>query len=55
VVKETNGYLIAFCDRNGVAKSIAQWFSEETKNEILTKIKMEQNMEEYCGKLSLPI
>src|ERR687888_1362867 len=42
VVKETNGYLIAFCDRNGVAKSIAQWFSEETKNEILTKIKIEQ-------------
>lgn len=55
VVKETNGYLIAFCDRNGIAKSIAQWFSEETKNEILTKIKTEQNMEEYCGKLSLPI
>ncbi|HYZ51782.1 MAG TPA: hypothetical protein VE593_12910, partial [Nitrososphaeraceae archaeon] len=55
VVKETNGYLIAFCDRNGIAKSIAQWFGEEAKNEILTKIKTEQNMEEYHGKLSLPI
>ena len=55
VVKETNGYLIAFCDRNGIAKSIAQWFGEEARNEILTKIKTEQNMEEYHGKLSLPI
>ena len=55
LVKEANGYLIAFCDRNGIAKSIAQWFTEETKNEIIAKIKMEQNMEEYRGKLSLPI
>ena len=55
LVKETNGYLIAFCDRNGIAKSIAQWFTEETKNTIIAKIKTEQNMEEYGGKLSLPI
>ena len=55
VVKESAGYMIAFCDRNGIAKSIAQWFTEETKNEIVTKIKAEQNMQEYFGKLSLPI
>jgi hypothetical protein len=55
LVKEANGYLIAFCDRNGIAKSIAQWFTEETKNEIIAKIKTEQNIEEYLGKLSLPI
>ena len=55
LVKEANGYLIAFCDRNGIAKSIAQWFTEETKNEIIAKIKAEQNIEEYLGKLSLPI
>jgi len=55
IVKEEAGYMIAFCDRNGIAKSIAQWFSEDTKNEIVAKIKIEQNMQEYFGKLSLPI
>lgn len=55
IVKEDAGYMIAFCDRNGIAKSIAQWFTEDTKNEIVAKIKAEQNMQEYFGKLSLPI
>jgi hypothetical protein len=55
VVKENTGYMIAFCDKNGIAKSIAQWFSEDVKNEIITTIKAEQNMQEYFGKLSLPI
>ena len=55
IVKEEAGYMIAFCDRNGIAKSIAQWFSEDTKNEIIARIKAEQNMQEYFGKLSLPI
>ena len=55
VVKEDAGYMIAFCDRNGIAKSIANWFTEGTKNEIVAKIRTEQNMQEYFGKLSLPI
>lgn len=55
VVQESSGYMIAFCDRNGIAKSIAQWFTENTKNEIVAKIKAEQNMEEYFGRLFLPI
>jgi hypothetical protein len=55
VVKEESGYMIAFCDRNGIAKSLAQWFTEDTKNEIVAKIKNEQNLQEYFGKLSLPI
>jgi hypothetical protein len=55
VVKESAGYMIAFCDKNGIAKSIAQWFSEDVKNEIITTIKAEQNMQEYFGRLSLPI
>ncbi len=55
VIKETNGYMIAFCDKNGIAKSIAQWFTEEKKDEIIAKIKMEHDMKEYLGKLSLPI
>jgi hypothetical protein len=55
LVKEANGYMIAFCDKNGIAKSIAQWFTEETANEIIARIKAEQNMKEYIGKLSLPV
>jgi hypothetical protein len=55
VVKEDAGYMIAFCDKNGIAKSIAQWFSEDVKNEIIATIRAEQNMQEYFGKLSLPI
>ena len=55
LVKDSNGYLIAFCDKNGIAKSIAQWFTEETKNEIIAKIMTEQKMNEYFGKLSFPV
>jgi hypothetical protein len=55
VVKEDAGYMIALCDMKGIAKSIAQWFSEDVKNQIIAKIKAEQNMQEYFGKLSLPI
>lgn len=55
VVKEDAGYMIAFCDRNGIAKSIAQWFSEDVKNGIIVTLKAEQNIQEYFGKLSLPI
>jgi hypothetical protein len=55
VVKEVNGYMIVICDKNGVAKSIAEWFTEDTKDQIISKIKGEQNMTEYLGKLSLPI
>jgi hypothetical protein len=55
VVKEDAGYMIAFCDKNGIAKSIAQWFVEDVKNEIIATIRAEQNMQEYFGKLSLPI
>lgn len=55
IVREDAGCMIAFCDRNGIAKSIAQWFSEDIKNDIIGRIKAEQNMEEYFGKLSLPI
>jgi hypothetical protein len=55
VVKEDSGYMIAFCDKNGIAKSIAQWFSEDVKNGIIVTLKAEQNIQEYFGKLSLPI
>lgn len=55
VVKEVSGYMIALCDSKGIAKSIAQWFTEDTKNEIVGRMKAENNMHEYFGKLSLPI
>ena len=55
ITKEANGYMIALCDKNGVAKSIAQWFTEDTKNEIIARVRAEQNMTEYHGKLSLPV
>jgi len=55
VLKEKEGYMIAICDRTGIAKSIAQGFTEEMKNEIVAKIISEQNMAEYLGKLSLPV
>ena len=55
VKNESNGYLIAICDKNGIAKSISQWFSEADMNRIISKIKIERRLEEYTGKLSLPI
>ena len=55
VFKESSGYVIVICDKNGIAKSIAQWFSEEDKNNILSRIKQDLNLSEYTGKLSLPI
>ncbi|MGH9991436.1 MAG: hypothetical protein ACREAZ_02180 [Nitrososphaera sp.] len=55
VVKEDAGYMIALCDRNGIAKSIAQWFTEDVKTGIVSKLRADQNMQEYFGKLSLPI
>jgi metal-dependent hydrolase (beta-lactamase superfamily II) len=55
IAKEDNGYMIAICDHKGIAKAIAQWFSESTKNEIVSKIQAEQPMQQYTGKLKLPI
>jgi hypothetical protein len=55
VVKEPNGYMIVICDKNGIAKSLANWFNEEEKNNIVSRIKSEHAMEEYVGRLSLPV
>lgn len=55
VVKEDAGYMIALCDKNGIAKTIAQWFTEGVKEEIVARLKSEHGMQEYFGKLSLPI
>jgi hypothetical protein len=55
IVKEPNGYMIVICDKNGIAKSLANWFTEEEKNNIVSKMKSENAMEEYVGRLSLPV
>jgi hypothetical protein len=54
-VNEVNGFMIALCDKNGIAKSIAQWFTEDVKNEIVERITIEHGLEKYSGKLSLPV
>ncbi len=54
-VKEPNGFMIVLCDKDGMAKTIAQWFTEEQKNKIFSQIKKELNLMQYDGKLFLPI
>jgi hypothetical protein len=55
VVKGDNGYLIAICDKNGIAKAIANWFTEEKKTEIENNLKTKAGIEQYFGNLSLPV
>jgi hypothetical protein len=47
--------LIAICDKNGIAKTVAQWFIEVRKDEIINKIIQNENIPEYNGKVILPI
>jgi hypothetical protein len=55
VIKEPNGYMIVICDKNGIAKSLANWFTEEEKNSIISKMRSENAMEEFVGIMSLPV
>jgi hypothetical protein len=55
VIKEPNGYMIVICDKNGIAKSLANWFTEEEKDNIISKMRSENAMEEFVGRLSLPV
>ena len=54
-VTNDNGYLIAICDKNGIAKTVAQWFIEVKKDEIVSNIIQNENLPEYNGKVILPI
>jgi hypothetical protein len=54
-VKDQNGFLIAICDKNGIAKKVAQWFIEVKKDEIVSNIIQNENLPEYNGKVILPI
>ncbi len=55
VVESQQGYLIAICDKNGIAKSIANWFPEGKKNEIVNVLKTEAGLDQYFGDVSLPV
>ncbi len=55
VIKEPNGYMIVICDKNGIAKSLANLFTEEEKNSIISKMRSENAMEEFAGRMSLPV
>jgi hypothetical protein len=54
IVQGDQGYLIAICDKNGVAKSIANWFNEGKKNEIENNL-IKAGVEKFAGNLSLPV
>jgi len=54
-VKSENGYLIAICDKNGIAKTVAQWFIEVRKDEIINNIIQNEKISEYNGKVILPV
>jgi hypothetical protein len=47
--------MIVICDKNGIAKSLANWFTEEEKNSIIAKMRSENAMEEFVGRMSLPV
>jgi hypothetical protein len=55
IVKGDNGYLIAICDKNGIAKTVANWFTEEKKNEIENDLKTKAGLDKYYGNISLPV
>lgn len=55
IVQESQGYLVAICDKNGIAKAIANWFTEEMKDDIKKKIIENGKINEFIGRVSLPV
>ena len=54
VVTDDGGYLLVLCDKNGIAKTIAQGLSDEEKTSIINSLKSD-NIQEYDGEVSLPV
>ena len=54
VVTDTGGYILVLCDKNGIAKTIAQGLSDEEKTSIIDSLKSD-NIDEYLGDVSLPV
>jgi len=54
VVTDDGGYILVLCDKNGIAKTIAQGLSYEEKISIINSLKSD-NVEEFYGEVSLPV
>ena len=54
VVTDDGGYILVLCDKNGIAKTIAQGLSYEEKSNIVNMLKSD-NIQEYHGEVSLPV
>ncbi len=54
VVTDDTGYILVLCDKNGIAKTIAQGLSYEEKSNIVNMLKSD-NIQEYHGEVSLPV
>ena len=54
VVTDDSGYILVLCDKNGIAKTIAQGLSDEEKTNIINSLKSD-DINEYLGDVSLPV
>ena len=54
VVTDDSGFILVLCDKNGIAKTIAQGLSDDEKTNIINSLKSD-NIEEYHGDVSLPV
>ena len=54
VVTDDGGYILVLCDKNGIAKTIAQGLSDEEKTSMINSLKSD-NIQEYDGEVSLPV
>ena len=54
VVTDDGGYIIVLCDKNGIAKTIAQGLSDEENTSIINSLKSD-DIQEYDGEVSLPV
>jgi len=54
VVTDDSGFILVLCDKNGIAKTIAQGLSDEEKTNIINLLKSD-NIEEYHGEVSMPV
>ncbi len=54
VLTDTSGYIVALVDSTGISKAIVQGVSKEQKEELV-KLFQADNIQEFKGKVSLPV
>lgn len=54
VASGPHGNIICICDKDGNAKTIASWFSDEDTKKIVMQMRAD-GMSEYVGKIKLPV